>query len=85
MMTQKTRETKNRLQLTDQQQKRESGEFRDKGETIQAFSSHNSALSSINIGAPGVVGASMWMAETQQSVWGIHGFRGELKEAALQA
>jgi hypothetical protein len=37
MMTQKTRETTNKLQLTDQQQKRESGEFRDKGGTISGF------------------------------------------------
>jgi hypothetical protein len=37
MMTQKTRETKNKLQLTDQQQKRESGEFKDKGGTISGF------------------------------------------------
>ena len=33
----KNKRDKNKLQLTDQQQKRESGEFRDKGGTISGF------------------------------------------------
>ena len=41
--------------------KKESGEFRDKGEANQAFSSHTSALQ-------GIVRASMWIAEIQQNV-----------------
>ena len=40
---------KNRLQLTGQKQKRESGEFKGKGVTNQVFSNHISALNSINI------------------------------------
>ena len=51
MMTQKNKRDKDKLQLIDQQQKRESGEFRDKGGQFQAFVSHNSALYSIDIGA----------------------------------
>ena len=52
------------------------------GDIFRLFSNHNSALNSINIGAPRhswCINASMWMAEIQQSVWGIHGFRGELR------
>ena len=50
MMTQKTRETKNRLRLTDQKQKRV-WRVQGKGVMNQVFSNHNSALSSININA----------------------------------
>ena len=51
MMTQKTRETKSKLQLTDQKQKRV-WRVQGKGVINQVFSNHNSALSSININAP---------------------------------
>ena len=74
MMTQKTRETKincNWLQdwFTTKKNQESTSSSGAKGRQLQAFSSHNSALNSINIGASRWVDASMWMAEIQQSIW----------------